>query len=187
MARIETEKEILDLIRTDSWMIKVLATVAELNLPDWWIGAGFVRNKVWDTIFDLEKRTPLGDIDVIFFEPHNLSEYREKDLEASLTKKLPGEKWSVTNQARMHLENNDAPYTSSIDAIAVWPETATSLAVHISDGRLELLEPHGIGDLVAGIVRPTPCFKRKKELYRVRQARKNWQVKWPRLKFIPLQ
>jgi len=174
MSRIQTDKEILGAISADSWMMKVLATVSKLDLPDWWIGAGFVRNKVWDKIFDLEKRTPLGDIDVVFFDPKNQSEAREIEHESRLSKVMLGEKWSVTNQARMHLA----------DAIAAWPETATSIAVRISDNRLELLAPHGVDDLVAGIVRPTPRFEQKKEQYLVRQTKKNWRVKWPGLKLI---
>jgi len=42
MSRIQTDKEILGAISADSWMMKVLATVSKLDLPDWWIGAGFV-------------------------------------------------------------------------------------------------------------------------------------------------
>jgi len=43
-----TEEEILDLIRADKWMMKVLLSASSLNLKDWAVGAGFVRNKVWN-------------------------------------------------------------------------------------------------------------------------------------------
>ena len=41
-----TEKDILDLIKRDKWMMDVLRVAEKLNLPDWIIGAGFIRNKV---------------------------------------------------------------------------------------------------------------------------------------------
>ena len=62
--------EILDLIRADPWMIRVLGAAAALGLPDWMIGAGFVRNKVWDHLHgfaNAEVRT--ADIDLIYFDP----------------------------------------------------------------------------------------------------------------------
>jgi hypothetical protein len=42
------EEVILKLIENDPWMMEVLMTASDANLPDWMIGAGFVRNKVWD-------------------------------------------------------------------------------------------------------------------------------------------
>src|SRR3989344_341827 len=41
-----TEKDILDLIKIDKWMMDILRVAEKLNLPDWIIGAGFIRNKV---------------------------------------------------------------------------------------------------------------------------------------------
>lgn len=66
-----TKKDILKLIEKDPWMMKVLDTVQQLNLPDWWIGAGFVRSKVWDYLHGYTVRTHLPDIDVIYFEKNS--------------------------------------------------------------------------------------------------------------------
>lgn len=38
-----TEKDILDLIEKDEWMMDVLRVVRTLNLPDWIIGAGICQ------------------------------------------------------------------------------------------------------------------------------------------------
>jgi len=60
-------KEILiDSILKDEWMIDILKSVRDLNLPDSWIGAGFVRNKAWDLLHGYTNRTPFADIDVVF-------------------------------------------------------------------------------------------------------------------------
>lgn len=181
--KLHTEQDILKHIQSDSWMMQLLRAVEQLALPDWWIGAGFVRNKVWDVLFDKQERTPLDDVDVVFFDLQNQTEDREKLLEKELAAKMPNIKWSVTNQARMASVNGDAPYHSSKEALAAWPETATAVGVHLKNGELELLAPHGIDDLVGGIVRATPIFHNKKDLFAARQAKKNWRSKWPGLIF----
>ena len=61
------EQELKQLIESDRWMMNVLKTVKQQNLNDCWVGAGFVRNKVWDIKHHLE-RSPLNDIDVIFYD-----------------------------------------------------------------------------------------------------------------------
>ena len=42
------EKDIIDIIKSDLWMMEVLGIARSLGLKDWAIGAGFVRNKIWD-------------------------------------------------------------------------------------------------------------------------------------------
>lgn len=44
---VASEADVARLVQSDPWMMKVLRAVESLNLPDWWIGAGFLRNKVW--------------------------------------------------------------------------------------------------------------------------------------------
>ncbi len=40
------EEAIISLIKDDQWMMEVLQAARSLNLPDWWICAGFVRSKM---------------------------------------------------------------------------------------------------------------------------------------------
>jgi len=47
---MQSEADILALIRDDPWMMAVLQAVRQQQLPDCWVGAGFVRRKVWDTL-----------------------------------------------------------------------------------------------------------------------------------------
>ncbi|MEK7193263.1 MAG: nucleotidyltransferase family protein [Patescibacteria group bacterium] len=178
-----TSQDILNLIRKDEWMMNVLLTVRDLHLPDWMIGAGFVRGKVWDFLHGYVTRTPLGDIDVIYYDKTDLREEKEVELQNILKGKMPDSVWSVTNQARMHIENNDAEYKSSEDALAHWPETPTCVAVLIDENHnLKLVTPYGIKDLVSLEIRPSPKFTRDIKLYRERINKKKWQEKWPQLK-----
>jgi len=85
----------------------------------------------------------------------------------------------------MHLQNGDPPYLNTADALRHWPETCTAIAARSLDGRIELLAPFGIDDLVSLVVRPTPTFADKIEVYRARIASKAWQVRWPKLRIGP--
>ncbi|HET7099289.1 MAG TPA: nucleotidyltransferase family protein [Patescibacteria group bacterium] len=185
------EKDIIDLIKSDKWMMEILEATKSLNLPDWWIGAGFVRGKVWDTLHGYSSRTPLTDIDVIYFDKNDFSEdeaigestRQEIVYEDKLNKLIPNVNWSVTNQARMHLYHKTDPYKSSEEALADWVETATCIGIKIGDNQnLILTAPHGIDDLVNLILRPTTKTKENLKEFERRVRDKKWLIKWPKLK-----
>ena len=150
---IQNEKDIITLIQEDDWMMSLLKCAKSLNVPDWWICAGFVRSKIWDVLHGFDERTPMPDIDVIYYDQSNVEKGVEKKHEEALNRLLPTVPWSVKNQARMHIANNSSPYSSSEDAIAKFPETATALAVKLDEGdNVILTAPHGIQDVVNLIV-----------------------------------
>ncbi|MEK4404363.1 nucleotidyltransferase family protein [Sporosarcina sp. FSL K6-6792] len=187
---ITTEREIVVLIQEDKWMMDLLKYAKSLNLPDWWICAGFVRSKIWDVQHGFNERTTTPDIDVIYYDRTNSEKSVEKEYEEVLKRLLPAIPWSVKNQARMHSVNNVIPYTSSVDAISRFPETATALGVKLDEGNNVILTaPHGIEDVVNLRVKPTPYFFDKKErmkIYEERIKKKNWQVVWSKLEIISL-
>lgn len=121
----------IDIIESDTWMIDILTVVRNLNLNDWWIGAGFVRNKIWDQIHG-KKRTALNDIDLIYYDNAKSSKERDSLTENKLKAIDPKLNWSVKNQSRMHIRNRHKPYTDCNEAISFWPETATSVAVRLN-------------------------------------------------------
>ncbi|MEY9971107.1 hypothetical protein ABH966_001473 [Lysinibacillus sp. RC46] len=187
MKLIKTEEELKNLIAADEWMMEILTTVEKLQLPDSWVCAGFIRSKVWDFLHKKEYRTPLADIDVIYFDKVNSLEKYEKQYEQKLTKYLPNEPWSVKNQARMHVVNNSEPYQSSIDGIAHFSEIPTAIGVRLTNGRLEIAAPHGIKHLVSGIVAPTPYFQKGSpmhEVYMNRVRNKQWELSWSKLQIV---
>jgi uncharacterized protein len=177
-------ERLLALIAADPWRMEVLRAARALDLPDWAIGAGFVRSRVWDWLDGDCRSTMPSDIDVLYFDPADLDPEREAALERQLTRAVPAA-WSVTNQARMHEHNGDAPYLSTEDALRHWLETPTCVAVRLgADDRLALLAPWGLDDLFAMTVRPTPSGCAKPALYRGRVAEKRWNRAWPRVRIV---
>jgi uncharacterized protein len=177
--------DFIRLIRRDQWMMEILWTANSMNLLDWWVCAGFVRSKIWDVQHGYTERTPIPDIDVIYFDQANIDEAGEKQLEDRLRRVMPDVPWSVKNEARMHLVNNIPPYSSAVDAISKFPETATALGVKMDDSNnLVIAAPHGIDDVMNLTVRPTPYFLETEGRiikYKERIRDKNWKVTWPKL------
>lgn len=176
-----TPEDIAALCRDDPGMRAALETVAAHGPPGAWIGAGFLRNAVWDV---LHGRRPdmawLADLDVVFHDAASLDPAVDVAWEARLRAALPLP-WSVTNQARMHGRNGHAPYAGVADAIAHWPETATAIAARMEGDGIRLLAPHGWDDLLGMVARPTPAFAARPEVMAERMGEKGWLRRWPRL------
>lgn len=179
------ESDILNLIKNDQWMMDVLRVARGLDLPDWMIGAGFVRNKVWDYLHSFEnKEVQTSDIDLIYYDPNDLSEETEDKYQRDLSQMLDVD-WSATNQARIHVfHGREEQYKNSEEALSEWIETPTCVAVRLNkDDSLSLFAPHGIDDLVNLVVRPVPIPNNRKDadVYKKRIEEKKWQEKWTKL------
>jgi len=180
-----TEKDILELIKEDPWMMRVIQEAEKLNLKDWIIGAGFVRNKIWNHLHNINVDTgDTADIDLIYFDPKGNNESEDEEL----TKKLNKEtnlNWEIVNEFYAHVWNKLPPFKSATDAMSHWCETATGIGVTMKGGELILITTYGIEDLVNLIIRPTPTFINNLEVIKGRIQRKHWLEKWPCLKLSP--
>ena len=169
---------------THEHLMRDLSLVQELQLSNWCIAAGYVRNYVWDYLHHKTKPTPLNDIDVLYFDPNDLSEKTEKSYEGILKNQLNEYTWSLKNQARMHIRNLDKPYISIEDAMKRWPETATAVGICFEkNGNLKVIAPHGLNDLFNLEVRRSPYFK-DREFFLQRIQSKNWLELWPQLRIV---
>lgn len=182
MTGLDGPADILALIAAQPERLRLLTHVRDVGPPDAWIGAGFVRNAVWDAAHGHAQVTPLADVDVLYFAADCLDAEADETWERRLRKACPGVPWSVRNQARMHLRNGDAGYRDCADAMRHWPEVCTAVAVRLRGDGLELLAPLGVDDLLDLRVRPTERFRAKPERYRERLAAKNWLTRWPKLR-----
>lgn len=176
------------IISNDAVRWRLLEIVRSLKLPDCWVGAGFVRNAVWDYLHGRDSSPVSTDVDVIWFDAGRCTAEKDEALEAVLRGLDPTVMWSVKNQARMHVQNGDEPYLSATDAMRYWPETATAVAVRLrEEGTCEIAAPLGLDDLFELIVRPAGRFATEKAtIYQDRFKSKNWMKIWPLLTLVPV-
>ncbi len=171
-------------IAQDPLRMAALQQARELALPDAWLAAGFVRNCVWDRLHGYAQRTPFNDIDLIFHDPDDTREARDRALSEQL-RAASGLPWSVKNQARMHQRHGHAPYASASDAMRYWVERETAVGVRLeASGALRLSAPLGLDSLLAGQLSHNPHHGDAAVFYQ-RIAAKGWRQQWPKLWVMP--
>lgn len=179
---MEYRIKLIQILAEDKQIFEILSIVRTIQLNDCWVGAGCIRNKVWDVLHD-QTAQQHNDVDVVFFDESDVSERLEKEIEAKLLEANKTFKWSVKNQARMHLRNHHSKYADTRNAISHWPETATAVAARLNvDDEIEILAPHGLDDLFDLVVRPTPNFN--PVVFQKRADDKQWEKQWKKLKFV---
>jgi uncharacterized protein len=146
--------------------------------PDWALGAGALRNLVWDALTG--RCNPPADVDVVFFGGAD-----EAAVERRLAERLPGVPWEAKDQALVHtwyqrrFGVSVEPLTSLADAVGTWPETCTSVALRLRpDGGLDVIAPCGLEDLFGLVVRRNPR-RVTVERYLARLAEKRPAERWP--------
>ncbi len=158
--------------------MRALRAARTLGLPEWLIAAGFIRNKVWGSVFD--KEAAINDIDVIYFCPADTTRERDLSLENGLCELEPDLPWSVKNQARMHLRNGDAPYKRTVDAMRHWPEKQTSIGVMLdADDSVIIRHCFDLSLQFNGSINHNPT--RPIEVFNSRVLNKGWLEIWPAL------
>jgi uncharacterized protein len=98
--------------------------------------------------------------------------------------------WDAKNQAAVHTWYPQRfgiavePLSSMAEAVATWPEIATSVAVRLlDDDRIEFIAPFGLDDLLDGIYRHNARRITLAE-YRRRLAAKQVPQRWPSVRVI---
>ncbi|HEY8607113.1 MAG TPA: nucleotidyltransferase family protein [Noviherbaspirillum sp.] len=168
-------------IEADPLRMRALHLAFELDLPDWCIAAGFVRNLVWDKLHGFATPTPLADIDLVYFDPFQVGPVRDRELEAHLATVDPSLPWSVRNQARMHERNGDAPYVDTLDAMRHWVELETAVGVRLNAQKeIEIVSAFGLDTLFAKKLTPNRLRYKPAE-FSARLNGKNWLWTWPQL------
>lgn len=175
-------------LRKNTWLWRLICQSEDFGLPDGWIVAGCVAQTVWNLASCQPAGAGIKDVDLVYFDPSDLSTAAETDHESRLADRfrdVPA-KLDVKNQARVHLWYERAfgypipSYGSTADAIASFPTTATAIGVRCVNGRLECCAPFGLDDLFALTVRPN-----KRQITPAIYAAKieRWRRIWPHLTF----
>ena len=186
----EQRERLIAILGKNRALQTVLDLAPQLELPDYYVGAGFVAQTVWNVLSGRHPTKDVKDIDIVYFDPRDLSEEGEaqqtRNAQALLQSvPLPVD---VTNEARVHTWYGKAfgyeiePYRSTEAAIQTWPSTATSIGIRRSGPELEIYAPFGLDDLLGLVVRPN-----KVQIDEATYARKTqrWSSCWPNLTVIP--
>lgn len=180
--------ELIAIVQASPWFTRALAAVASLKLESWCIGAGAVGNLVWDHLHGYSKPSELADVDVAYFDETNLEPEAERRLQGALTAAVPDLPWEVTNQAAVHIWFESyfghavQPLRSLEEAVASWPEYATSVGVTLDRAaRIQIIAPWGLDDLFDLRVRRNPT-RVSLETYKHRTEQKRYELRWPMVK-----
>ena len=118
-----------------------------------YLSAGIIRNLVWSLLHDQAYQIEQTEIDVIFYDALDV-ENEQYRLTQLLSQKFPENTWDVVNQAFVHewyrLDDGStiSQYCSLLDALSVWVETATAIAVRLTENNeLDIVVPFGLDDL----------------------------------------
>ena len=181
---------LIDLVRRDERFVARLELVRGLGLKDACIGAGAIRNLVWDALHNVCISHASSDVDVVFFDEEEVSVERDREIEQRLRDFDPTTPWEVTNQAGVHLWFKNVfghpvpPLRSLEEAVASWPEFATCVAVSIGDDdRICVVAPFGLDDLFSTTVRRNPA-RVSAATYHQRIIDKRYRERWPNVRIV---
>jgi hypothetical protein len=125
------------------------------------------------------------DVDVAYFDEDDLRRERDEEIASQLCRLRPDVTWEVTNQAGVHLwcdAKFGYPQARSIeDAVGMWPETATAVAVRLlPDDSLYLVAPCGLKDLL-GLTLRRYSRQVSREFFQQRLRDKRVREIWPKV------
>ena len=182
-------EELRSTILSSPLLYPILREWEKLELPDCWLTAGSIAQTVWNRTFALPPTHGISDIDIVYFDPSDLSERAEAQHTARILDafaRLPV-RIDLKNEARVHLWYEAkfgypiTPYTSSADSITTFPTTATAIGLQPHPNGLRVNAPYGIDDLMSSIVRPN----KKQITHEIYEAKtKRWIALWPKLRIV---
>jgi hypothetical protein len=180
------ERRLEEAILADPWHRQVLQTL-RAAIEDGWVAGGFVRNLIWDMTIGPGGISRPDDVDVILMGCGESSARADSRHEQVLRKAMAGVNWSVRDQARMHTRSNDAPYETLKEAVEVFPDTSSAIAVRLNGlDALEIIAPFGLQDAFGGVLRASPRIARDDPRFERLLERKlrTWRSRWPELRVV---
>lgn len=186
----ELSSRLVEMIRSSSMLMSALNAARVVDPPDWLIGAGAIRDLVWDRLHGARKPARPTDVDLVFFDPTLLDNTGEQRVLEALRELAPDVPWDVSNQAAVHLWYPQVfgievpPLCSSADGVGTWPETASTVAVRLmADDTIDVVAPFGLDDLFGLVCRRNPRRVTIEE-YQRRIERKQIADRWPRVQVV---
>jgi Uncharacterized protein conserved in bacteria len=181
-------KIFLEILYKTPQLIEMLRELSNINLPNHYIGGGYITQTIWNHIYRKELHYGISDIDIVYYCDKDLSEEAEKKTEELVIKKLDFLNLNfgidVKNEARVHLwyeKKFGIPlekYESSEEAIASWPSYSTAIGVRMEEENITVFAPYGFHDLFSGIIRHNKILATEEVFF---GKAEKWKQKWPDL------
>lgn len=175
------------IIFNQSALMQRLMYLRQINTQAY-LSAGVIRNLVWSVLHQQNYKIEQTEIDVIFYDLTD--QHAEQQLKLLLSHKFPENEWDVVNQAFVHTWYKTdqgcaiAQYSSLIDALSVWVETATAIAVRLLENDdLDIVAPFELNDLFELKLR----WNRRlvsREVFTQRVQSKRFLEKWQKLRIV---
>ncbi len=167
----------------------VLQSWDDIALPNCWVVAGAVVQSYWNAVHEFPPLHGISDIDLIYFDPDDLSDSSETNHAERIAKLFDSAsiRFDVKNEARVHLwyearfGYSIEPYVSSESAIDTFPTTAGCIGIRPEGDALQAYTSFGFDDLLNLVVRPN---RRQitREIYAAKTAR--WRELWPLIEIV---
>lgn len=188
----EQNKTFIKIIKQNSDLVTILDYIYELKLPNFYIAAGSVFQTIWNYYDNKPLNFGIKDIDIIYYDPINLSKESEQKLEKTIEDhfKKAGLNYEldIHNEARMHLWKKDNEnknidqYKNSEDAIDQWIATVHAIGITKENNEIKVYAPYGLSDIFSKTIRPIKHKNNSKELYNKKVA--SWQKRFENLNIV---
>ena len=165
----ELEDRLVGILRQCPGLMRVLATVPGLDLPDWLVFSGAIYQPVLNHLSGRPLEEGLKDYDLGYFDASDTTYGAEDVIIKCVTATFDPplrEMVEVRNQARVHLWFEGkfgepyTPLTNTAEAISRFVTTAFAVGVRLEpDDRMTIVAPFGLEDLFALRLRPNPLRK----------------------------
>lgn len=190
MAPLHLQTQYLaDVLSLNPVVQAVLTVAAEMNLPDWYLGAGGVSQTVWNVRHGFDPTDGIKDYDLVYFD-RDADIARQTAIDNELNGRLSrfSVEFDIKNEAFVHLWYGERfgrqidPYLSTEHAIATWPTTASAVGVRLDADFFTVCAPFGLSDLLGMVARPNKAIV-SQDVYDEKITR--WATRWPRLTVLP--
>lgn len=188
----EQNETFIKIIKQNSDLVTILDYIYELKLPNFYIAAGSVFQTIWNYYDNKPLNFGIKDIDIIYYDPINLSKESEQKLEKTIEDYLKkaglNYELDIHNEARMHLwkKNNENKnidqYKNSEDAIDQWIATVHAIGITKENNEIKVYAPYGLSDIFSKTIRPIKHKNNSKELYNKKVA--SWQKRFENLNIV---
>jgi uncharacterized protein len=180
---------LLSLLEQNPYLLELIQATEALGLSNCFVAGASIAQTHWNIAYGFSSSANIKDIDLIYFDPNDLSEETEQRHQQRIQKRFAHIPIAidVRNEARVHLWYEQKfgyaikAYGSSEEAIDTFPITAGCVGIRKEAGDYKIYAPFGFDDLFNLVVRPNKQ-QITKDIYEAKRLR--WRPLWPNLSYV---